>query len=264
MTAAHALSLCTMPDFSTFEPAVLAWIALTFLLAGSVKGVIGMGLPLIGMGLLTPVTGLHAAMAIMLAPAFVTNVWQAVAGKDTIAVFRRIWIFLVASTLSIWVGALALTRVDVRMLSALLGLLLAAYGLMGLLRPPLSVSREKETATGLAAGVVNGVFAGMTGSFSIPGVPWLQAIGLPREQLIQAMGMLFTLSTLGLALALRNQNLIDGQLALVSAAAVLPALIGMVFGQFVRTHLSERQFRLAFFWSMILLGLYIVARIAMR
>ncbi len=253
-----------MPDFSTFDFATLAWIAFTFLLAGSVKGVIGMGLPLIGMGLLTPVIGLHAAMAIILAPAFITNVWQAVAGQNTLALARRIWIFLAASTLSIWLGAMALTRVDVRLLSALLGLLLAAYGLMGLLRPPLHVPRERETATGIVAGIINGVFAGMTGAFSIPGVPWLQAIGLPRDQLIQAMGMLFSLSTLGLAVALSNQNLLNGKLALVSAGAVIPAFLGMMAGQFIRTRLSERQFRLAFFWSMILLGLYIVVRIVMR
>ena len=253
-----------MPDFSTFNIATVAWIAFTFLLAGSVKGVIGMGLPLIGMGLLTPVIGLHAAMGIILAPAFLTNVWQAVAGRDTLVLVQRIWVFLAASTASIWIGAMALTRVDVRLLSGLLGLLLAAYGLMGLLRPPLHVARERETATGIVAGFVNGVLAGMTGSFSIPGVPWLQAIGLTRDQLIQAMGMLFSLSTLGLALALSNQNLLDGKLALVSAGAVIPAFLGMILGQFIRTRLSERQFRLAFFWSMVLLGLYIVARIIMR
>jgi uncharacterized membrane protein YfcA len=242
----------------------LIWIIATFLIAGSVKGVIGMGLPLIALGLLTAVTGLHAAMALMLAPAFITNVWQALAGGQTRPVLARIWLFLLASTGSIWLGAMALTRVDVRLLSGLLGLLLALYGLMGLLRPPLRVSPERETITGIAAGVVNGVLAGMTGSFSIPGVPWLQAIGLTRDQLIQAMGMLFSLSTLALAVGLGSQNLLSFELGLTSLAATVPALAGMVIGKTIRTRLSERQFRLVFFISLIILGVYIVARLLMK
>jgi uncharacterized membrane protein YfcA len=248
-----------MPDFST-----AAWIAFTFLLAGSVKGVIGMGLPLIALGLLTPVTGLHAAMAIMLGPAFVTNVWQALSGGETRSVLTRTWPFLLASTACIWIGALALSRVDVRLLSGLLGFLLAAYGVMGLVRPPIHVSPERRTLTGVVAGAINGVLAGMTGSFSIPGVPWLQAIGLSRGELMQAMGMLFSLSSVALALALGRQNLLGKEQVFLSAAAVVLSIGGMLIGQAIRTRLSERQFRLVFFWSLIALGAYIVAGTAIR
>ena len=157
---------------------------------------------------------------------------------------------------------MALTRVDVRLLSGLLGLLLALYGMMGLLRPPFKFAQDRETITGIASGLANGVLAGMTGSFSIPGVPWLQALGLTRDQLIQGMGMLFSLSSLCLALALNNQNLLNTEMGLLSAASVIPALAGMLLGQTIRKRLSEPQFRLVFFWSLITLGLYIVVRVA--
>lgn len=158
---------------------------------------------------------------------------------------------------------MTLKTVDVRLLSALLGLLLAAYGVLGLLRPPLKVSPARETATGIAAGLVNGILAGMTGSFSLPGVPWLQAIGLTQGQLIQAMGMLFSLSTLGLASALGSQRLLTAEFGLLSVAAILPALAGMVLGQRLRQRLSERQFKLIFFTSMIVLGFYIMVQTLM-
>ncbi len=243
--------------------AALLWITFTFMLAGVVKGVIGMGLPLIAMGLLTAVIGLHPAQALMLAPAFVTNVWHALAGGQSRVIFKRIWPFLICATISIWIGAMTLKTVDVRLLSALLGLLLAAYGVLGLLRPPLKVSPARETATGIAAGLVNGILAGMTGSFSLPGVPWLQAIGLTQGQLIQAMGMLFSLSTLGLASALGSQRLLTAEFGLLSVAAILPALAGMVLGQRLRQRLSERQFKLIFFTSMIVLGFYIMVQTLM-
>jgi uncharacterized membrane protein YfcA len=102
----------------------------------------------------------------------------------------------------------------------------------------------------------------MTGSFVVPGVMFLQAIGLSRDMLVQAMGMLFTASTLALALALEGNNLLTTQLSLVSATAVIPAAIGMVAGQRVRRNLSEDRFRRIFFIGIFLLGAYIIAKAA--
>jgi uncharacterized membrane protein YfcA len=56
----------------------LTFVALTFVLAGFVKGVIGLGLPTVGMGLLAIVMTPAQAAALLVAPSFITNVWQAV------------------------------------------------------------------------------------------------------------------------------------------------------------------------------------------
>ena len=53
---------------------------LVFLLAGTVKGVVGFGLPLVSITLLTPLYGLVDAIAVMLLPAVVTKFWQAFSG----------------------------------------------------------------------------------------------------------------------------------------------------------------------------------------
>ena len=99
----------------------------------------------------------------------------------------------------------------------------------------------------------------MTGSFVVPGVLFLQAIGLPRDMLIQAMGMLFMASTLALAVALQGNDLLSIELGKLSAAALLPAIIGMVLGQRLRQRLSEQLFRRVFFISLLILGAYIIA-----
>ena len=98
----------------------------------------------------------------------------------------------------------------------------------------------------------------MTGSFVVPGVMFLQAIGLSRDLLVQAMGMLFTASTLALALALQGNSLLTAQLGIASAIALIPAILGMVLGQCIRRNLSEQLFRRVFFIAILCLGLYIV------
>ena len=178
------------------ETAALAIIFCTFLLAGAVKGVIGLGLPTVSLAILTVVFDLPSAMALMIVPSLLTNVWQASVGGNAGTLTIRLWPFLLLATGTIWIGALGLTRVDLTLLSALLGLLLVSYALAGLTGFRMVVSRNNQVWMGPVMGAINGVLTGLTGSFTVPGVMYLQAIGLPRDQLIQAMGMLFTVASL--------------------------------------------------------------------
>jgi uncharacterized membrane protein YfcA len=233
-------------------------ILATFLLAGMVKGVIGLGLPTVSLAILTIAFGLPTAMVLLLVPSFVTNLWQAAAGGHAWTLLQRLWPFLLGASLCVWIGAIALVHIDTRLLSALLGLLLTIYAGSSLAGLRLSVARRHERWAGPSSGIINGLLTGMTGSFVVPGVMYLNALGLQRNQLVQAMGMLFTLSTLALALALGGQRMLDALQLVDSAMALLPALIGMMLGQRFRRRLSEASFRRLFFFSLLLLGAYII------
>lgn len=243
-----------------FDAVALGLVTLTFLLAGTVKGVIGLGLPTVSLALLTVTIGLQPAMALLLVPSFVTNIWQALTGGNGRGILARLWPFLLAATIIVWIGASALTRVDVSLLSALLGMLLVVYSLINLSGPHVSIPRRSEAWAGPIIGMMNGVLTGMTGSFVVPGVLYLQALGLPRDMLVQAMGILFTTSTVALAVSLGGQDLLTLELGVISTAAVLPAIVGMILGQRLRRKLSETSFRRVFFFSLLALGTYIVAR----
>ncbi|MEQ9640814.1 MAG: sulfite exporter TauE/SafE family protein [Alphaproteobacteria bacterium] len=238
---------------------MLALVAGTFLLAGFVKGVVGLGLPAVSLGILTATIGLPPAMAILLIPSFATNLWQAVDGGHGRMLLRTLWPFLVPAVGCVWLGAHALRAVDIDLLAALLGLLLVIYASFGLLRPSFRVSR-RNYAVAVICGLINGVLSGMTGSFVVPGAFYLQAIGLTRDQLVQAMGIVFTASTTMLAFALGGQQLLTWELGVVSGIALVPALAGMAIGQVLRRRLSESGFRRVFLLSLLVLGGYILVR----
>ena len=242
------------------ETFTIAIIAVTFLLAGGVKGVIGLGLPTVSLGLLAATLDLTTAMALLLIPSFVTNIWQAVIGGNGKIILKRIWPFLCLATVTIGVGATALTTINPLYLSILLGILLIAYSSLNILGFHLSISSQHEKWTGPLLGAANGILTGMTGSFVVPGVMYLQAIGFPRDMLVQAMGMLFSLSTIGLAFALQKNSLLNHELTMISAFAVVPAIIGMGLGQRVRKSLSETKFRKVFFISIFVLGAFIIVK----
>lgn len=242
-----------------FDPLIIVVIAVTFFMAGAVKGVIGLGLPTVSLGLLAVALDLPTAMALLIVPSLVTNLWQAASGGHIRAAFIRLWPFLVMATATISLGAIALTRVDLSLLTGFLGLLLIAYGTLDLCGIRLTISPRREIWAGPLFGAVNGILTGMTGTFVVPGVMYLQAMGMPRDMLVQAMGLLFTASTLALALALGGNGFLTADLGLASAAAVIPAAIGMAAGQRLRRRLSETRFRHIFFLALLALGAYLVA-----
>lgn len=199
-------------------------------------------------------------MVLLLVPSFVTNVWQAIAGGKMKPLIARIWLFLLLAGGMIWVGTAILTRVHVSFLSGLLGALIVLYSLVNLGGMRITVPPEKEVWLGPLTGSLNGVLTGMTGSFMVPGVVYLQAIGLSRDALVQAMAMLFTVSTIALTLALGGNGLLTQDLGLLSALAVIPAMIGMLIGQRLRQRMSEILFRRVFFVGLLFLGGYITVR----
>ncbi|MDA9008861.1 sulfite exporter TauE/SafE family protein [Alphaproteobacteria bacterium] len=241
----------------TFEPSIVFVVGLTFLLAGLVKGVIGMGLPTVSLGLLTAVVGLPQAMALLIIPSLVTNFWQGVVGGNLLGLLKKHWLFFLSATASIGLGAYFGREIGLAYLSALLGMVLIVYAAINLLGVRFVLSAKQGRWSAPVFGIANGVLTGLTGSFVMPGVPYLQALGLDRNQLVQAMGVLFTFSTLGLAIALWGNNRITSDLAWLSLIGLVPAIIGMIIGQKIRHRLSEIQFRRVFFWSMLIIGAYI-------
>lgn len=238
----------------------LAIIAFTFLLAGGVKGTIGLGLPIISLGVLVAIFDLTTAMTLVIIPAFVTNVWQAAVGGNGIAIIKRLWPFLSFAIATIWIGAIALTKINTLYLSMLLGALLLFYSSLNFIGLRFSIQPRHEKWVGPLLGAANGIFTGMAGSLSMPGVLYLQAIGLSRDMLVQAMGILFLLSSIGLAIALQRNNLLSSDLMAISAFSVIPSLIGMVTGQHIRKQLSEEKFRLIVSIAIFLLGAFIILK----
>ena len=243
-----------------WTPESLLIIGLTFLIAGLVKGVIGLGLPTVSLALLTATLGLKPAIALLLLPSFVTNVCQGMAGKELLSIARRLWTLLVAVCVGTWRGGHVLANSDTALLSALLGVLLGVYSTLNLVQPRVPSFGKLEIWLPPLIGGINGVLTGMTGSFVVPGVLYLQALALPRDALIQAMGILFTISTVALAVSLSDHRILSMELGALSTVAIIPALIGMAVGQKVRQQLSETAFRKVFFISLLLLGIYIVLR----
>lgn len=237
---------------------IVAAMAFTFLLAGFVKGMIGLGLPTVAMGLLGLVMPPAEAAVILIVPSLVTNLWQLAFGPGLGATVERFWPMMLGITLGTWAGAGLLAGASSGQAAAALGGALALYAAAGLVKLPLRVPPAAESWLSPLVGVATGVVTAATGVFVIPAVPYLQALELERDRLIQALGLSFTVSTLALAAGLAQHGLFDGTLAWGSLASLLPALAGMALGQSLRRRVRAEVFRRCFFLGLLALGLFLM------
>jgi uncharacterized protein len=237
----------------------LVTVTLTFVLAGFVKGVIGLGLPTVAMGLLAVVMTPAQAAALLVAPSFLTNVWQAM-GPELAPLTRRLWPMLLGICVGVWAGGGLLTADGGAQASIGLGAVLALYGLLGLTSVEFSVPTRLEPWLSPLIGAVTGVVTAATGVYMIPSAPYLQAIGLQKDDLVQALGLAFTVSTVALAASLVRDGALQISVAGASLLALAPALLGMVLGQWVRARIRPETFRVCFFVGSLLLGAYLMLR----
>lgn len=243
---------------------LLISILVTFLAAGVVKGVTGMGLPTVAMGVLGALLSPLAAAALLIVPSFVTNVWQLLAGPSVATLVRRLGVMMAAITLGTVGSASLLAAGDTRATTFALGTALVAYALYTLLARPFRIPPSAERWLSPLVGLATGIITGGTGVFVIPAFPYLQALGLEKDDLVQALGLSFTVSTIALAagLALRGAYQIEGMA--MSVVAVIPALMGMWAGQFVRRTVSPATFKRWFLIALALLGSEMMLRGLLR
>ncbi len=237
----------------------VVFIAAVFLLAGLVKGVIGLGLPTISMGLLALVMPPVEAAAILVLPSFLTNVWQMLAGPSLAAALRRLWPMMVGICIGTFAGAGLMSDAHAAYGSIVLGGALLLYAVTGLAALHLSIERAQQTWVGPLVGAVTGLITAATGVFVIPAVPYLQAIGLEKEELVQALGLSFTVSTVALSVNLAFAGALNVAVAGPALGTLVMALIGMWAGQNLRLRLPPATFRRWFFIGLALIGVYLVA-----
>jgi len=239
---------------------ILIVVGVVFALAGFAKGAIGLGLPTISMGLLALVMPPVHAAAILLLPSLVTNVWQMLAGPALTIVIHRLWPMMLAVCLGTWAGLGLMTGATVRFGTALLGVALVFYAMTGLVAFRPSAPKLLEPILSPAVGAITGLTAAATGVFVLPAVPYLQAIGLEKEELVQALGLSFTVSTMALAFNVAYEGGLRLAMAGETVVALLLACVGMWLGQAIRLRMSSTAFQRSFFAALSLLGIYLIVQ----
>ncbi|NIF31871.1 sulfite exporter TauE/SafE family protein [Enterobacter sp. Cy-643] len=229
-------------------------IAATFVLAGTVKGVTGMGLPTVAMGILGSLISPVAAAGMLLLPSFLTNIFQLYEGGNLAALLQRLWPMMLTIVLGTLGSSSLLASGSSYATTVALGIALIVYALWTLFARPLHIPVRHERWLSPLIGLLTGLLTGGTGVFVIPAVPYIQSLGLERDELVQALGLSFTFSTLALAAGLWWHGALQEIAISTSVMAVVASLIGLFAGQRIRKRISPLAFKRGFLICLVLLG----------
>lgn len=239
---------------------LLLLVAAAFALAGFAKGVVGFGLPTISIGLLAMVMPPTQAAAIMLLPSFVTNIWQMLQGGALQELAKKLWPMLIGLCIGTWSGMGWMEGAAGRYGTSVLGVVVCLYALVTMASLKLAVPRRHERFTSLVVGIITGLLNATTGVFVIPAVPYMQALGLEKTRLVQALGLFFVVSTAALAVNIAASGVVSSAMMPLAPLALVAACIGMYLGQTARRRMPVETFRRAFLGGLFVLGVWLTFR----
>jgi uncharacterized membrane protein YfcA len=220
-------------------------IAVTAILivSGSVKGLLGVGLPLTAVPLLTQVLELPKALALLTVPLFASNVSQAVQGGRTVATVRRLLPVIVPLIGGTVLGARLLVSIDHHLIYGIVGASLILLAAAMLAKPKYRLPDSMRWWAGPCAGLVSGVLGGMAALSGPPLVFYLIGLGLEGRAFVKEVSILLTAAMVTLALTLGGSGQMDLLDLAISLCAMVPIFFGMRLGAAVRSRIPPYMFR---------------------
>lgn len=222
---------------------VLIGVAMALLAGGFAKGFIGFGMPLVSIPLVTLVVDVRVALALMTVPIFVSNIRQSFRGGLFGEILQRFWWLLIAMAAGFVIGGLLIVRLDSDKLLAVVGLMVMVFVLSSVFQPSLRLPDRLMRPVGLGAGLLGGVLGGLTTLFGPPLLMFLMATSLPRNLYVATIGAIWLIGGLLLIITYASVRILTLELAVYSLLCVIPALIGMLAGEWVRDRINQRVFR---------------------
>ena len=239
---------------------VILTVGVAFFCGGVVKGVVGMGLPLTAIALMTIVIEFEIAIPLLLVPIIATNLIQAFQGGNFKTLIRKFWGMLVAAVFGIFGGTYALYRLDSTYLLIVLGLVVCIYSINNLLTFRFSIKENSIPLVSPAVGLLSGFLAGTTGAVGIPIAIYFQLLNMKKNIFVQAVGIQFLFTGLVLTFALFREGGLQSYVIIGSTIALIPTALGMWFGWLIRNRVSEEKFRACLYFVLLFIGLNLIRK----
>lgn len=248
-----------------FEPTVenLLLVAIAFFAAGLCKGILGIGIPLIAVPVLTGVMHPATTISVLAVPIVAANVWQSLEGGQTGAVLRRFWSIAVTLIIGSALGAQFLTEIDPITAQFLLGVIVVLFSVSQFSTVAIPHPGGKEAWLNPCIGFFSGCLGGVATFFGPPLVMYLVALRLPKHEFVATIALLYLIGTIPLFIVLAWNGVLGAGEFVTSLAGTAIILGAVVFGRRLREIVSQELFRRGLLVVLVLMGLNMIRRAVM-
>lgn len=243
-----------------FDPTILLVASLAFLVAGAIKGAAGMGLPTAAIAGMTLVLEPRVAIAIVLFPMLVSNLWQWLSMGELMRSARQYAPFAAVLFTCVAITSVLAKNVLDQYLMVMLGCVIILFVIVSFSGKMPMLPDRHDIKAQMGFGLFAGVIGGMTSAWAAPMGIYLNMRDTQKEEFIRATGFLITFGSLPLCLTYAQLGFLTGPLALTSLAMIVPAMIGFTLGAVIRNRLPQRIFRNVVLGVFLVLALNLIRR----
>lgn len=242
------------------EPSLVMVVAAGVLLGGFVKGVVGIGLPIVSVAVLSSVIDVRLALGIIMFPILLTNFWQVLHAGRPLEVVRRFWPLIGAMLICVWLGTNLVVQLSVEGLYGLIGAAVVMFTAVNHFTPDWRLPERSERWAAPLAGAFSGLLGGLSTIWGPPLVMYFVMIRLPKEAFIRATGLIWLCASVPLVIGYRRNGILDDATAVLSLAACVPSFAGQWLGTWVRSWIEQETFRRVLLVVFFLIGLNLIRR----
>ncbi|MFK7853059.1 MAG: sulfite exporter TauE/SafE family protein [Granulosicoccus sp.] len=231
-----------------------------YLIAGIIKGALGIGFPTVAISLMAQFTDARTAITLVVIPMMVTNAWQVFRSRQVRWVFQRFWLLLLVMLLFIGIFSLMAADIPEKNVTLFLGVIVTLYAASSLYRPVIAISEQRDKPAQIVTGVLAGIMGGIVSVWAPPVLIYLSARRLKKEQFVSTVGVLLFLGSCVLFGGYWKAGLLGASILSLSVLLVLPSLLGFRMGEIVRGRLSDHRFERLLLWFFLLVGINLIRR----
>ena len=247
-------------DFSQFGWWALTIGAISFVLGGLVKGVIGLGLPMVAVPVLATFMDPKVAVALMSVPVLTSNVWIVGTSGRVRELFARHWTVLIPLVIFTFAGAQFFVKMDVGLASIMVGVGIVIVCLIQAFPIKTSVDPKHEVWLGPSVGAAAGFMGGMTNYLAPILIIYLMALRVPRDFFVFSMSLFFVFGSTPLFGSLATNHILDENVLVISAVATVFAVAGLQLGAVLRRRIPQAIFEKVLLAVLFLIGLNLIRR----
>jgi uncharacterized membrane protein YfcA len=227
---------------SAADLGLVAWAVFSLFAGGAVKGVVGLGLPLVAMPLLTLSLSLKESVGVLVLPMVASNLVQAFQGGLFVVTLRRFWPLLLVLLVTVAAATKLLVILPQEVLFVVIGTSVIVFPLIAHFRPHLRVSSTTERWLGPVVGLIAGVIGGISTFYGAPLMLYLVWLRLPKDLFVVAVSLMYFVGAVGLTAGLIIFGVTEFSGLGLSVLACIPVFVGLWLGQRLRVRLDERRF----------------------
>ncbi len=244
-----------------YDTPTLAVISAAIFVGGIVKGVSGIGLPIVTIAIVVNFVSAPVALAIVVAPILVTNLWQAVRAGNLFAPLRQFAPMIICFIVFLVLTAHFVVNIDPNALFGILGVCVTIFTLSNFIRPPVEpLSPKTQKWAAPLAGTLGGILGGVSTIWGPPMMMYLVLLKLPKDIWVRVVGLVWFLGSIPLTLSYWANGILNAQTIPLSIYACLPGMAGILVGEVIRKHIDQETFRKVLLIALFIIGLNLIRR----